>query len=228
MKVSRNTVIEEIGVMDGRTELCGMFAVPDNAKGIVLFAHGSGSSRNSPRNRRVASELNQAGFATLLFDLLDEEEATDREKVFDIPLLAHRLQIAAHWIKHQPRAENFPLGFFGASTGAGAALWAAAEMGQEVSAVVSRGGRPDLAGPKLDQVTAPTLLIVGSEDEPVITMNRDALVHLRKGKLILVPGATHLFEEPGTIEMVSAHAITWFDRYLKSKAIRGEKAKKAA
>jgi erythromycin esterase-like protein/predicted phosphoribosyltransferase/dienelactone hydrolase len=198
--------------------LAGDLQLPAGAKAIVVFAHGSGSSRLSPRNRAVADSLNQRGFATLLFDLLDEGEAEDRRKVFDIALLAERLVAAADWVGRQAELAALPLGLFGASTGAGAALVAAARLGERVGAVVSRGGRPDLAGGWLGQVRAPTLLIVGGDDDIVIDLNREALAQLSCDKaLTLVPGATHLFEEPGTLEQVMALAGDWFQAKLAAR-----------
>jgi len=195
--------------------LAGDLTVPADPRGIVLFAHGSGSSRLSPRNRAVAASLNAQGFATLLLDLLTATEASDRRNVFDIPLLAERLAEAALWIAAEPDIADLPLGLFGASTGAGAALLAAAELQDRISAVVSRGGRPDLAGPKLGHVEAPTLLIVGGDDDQVITLNRKALAALTCEKLLkIVPGAGHLFEEPGTLEQVTELAGAWFQHYL--------------
>ena len=199
----------------GKLHLCGDLGMPRDARGVVLFAHGSGSGRFSPRNRFVAQTLQARGLATLLLDLLEEREADDRRKVFDIDLLADRLLAAAAWLRRQPSTAGLPLGYFGASTGAGAALQAAARMPEAVAAVVSRGGRPDLAAPFLARVTAPTLLIVGGDDVPVIDMNEEALAQLTCAKrLIIVPGATHLFEEPGTLEQVAGHAGDWFERYL--------------
>lgn len=199
--------------------IAGDLTVPTDPRGIVLFAHGSGSSRLSPRNRAVAASLNGQGFATLLMDLLRPDEATDRRNVFDIPLLAERLAETALWIASEPDIADLPLGLFGASTGAGAALLAAAEMRDRVAAVVSRGGRPDLAGPRLAQVRAPTLLIVGGNDDQVITLNRKALASLTCEKLLkIVPGAGHLFEEPGTLEQVTALAGGWFQHYLQPEA----------
>ena len=195
--------------------LTGDLQIPPDAKGIILFAHGSGSSRLSPRNRAVADDLNGRGFATLLFDLLAEGEAENRSKVFDVHLLADRLRHAVSWINEQPEVAGLPLGLFGASTGAAAALVAAATLGTRVQAVVSRGGRPDLAGAALRQVTAPTLLIVGADDRGVIGLNREALSALSCDKAMkLVPGATHLFEEPGTLEKVMELAGAWFQTRL--------------
>ena len=186
---------------------------PQGARGVVVFAHGSGSSRLSPRNRAVADSLAARGFATLLLDLLTEDEELDRANVFDVGLLARRLEAAAAWVGRQPDLAGLPLGLFGASTGAAAALDAAARLGAGVAAVVSRGGRPDLASPKaLASVTAPTLLIVGAADEGVVDLNRDALARLACRKdLKLVPRATHLFEEPGALEEVMRLAGDWFD-----------------
>jgi putative phosphoribosyl transferase len=181
----------------------------------VVFAHGSGSGRFSPRNQYVAEVLQQGGLATLLIDLLQEEEADDREKVFDIELLAKRLQTAADWLRQEPETRHLRLGYFGASTGAGAALRAAARHPDAVGAVVSRGGRPDLAGDSLLEVQAPTLLIVGGNDEVVLELNEQALRLLRCPKeLVVIPGATHLFEEPGALEEVARLAKKHFQRYL--------------
>ncbi len=199
--------------------LPGDLQIPSDARGIVVFAHGSGSSRLSPRNRAVAEDLNARGFATLLFDLLAESEADDRRNVFDIDLLADRLLRAATWIGEQPDLADLPLGLFGASTGAAAALVAAARLGARAGAVVSRGGRPDLAGAALGQVTAPTLLIVGGADHGVIELNQQALAELSCDKALkLVPGATHLFEEPGTLEQVMELAGEWFQAKLAAPA----------
>jgi len=190
-------------------------AVPAAAAGVIIFAHGSGSSRLSPRNRLVAKALNREDFATILFDLLTETEADDRANVFDIPLLAGRMIEAVEFSRSQPQLRQLPVGLFGASTGAAAALTAAAERNEEIGAVVSRGGRPDLALEVLHCVTAPTLLIVGGFDQPVIGMNQTALARLRCIKrLEIVPGATHLFEEPGTLEQVIDLAAAWFLEHL--------------
>lgn len=201
----------------------GALAVPAAAKGVVLFAHGSGSSRHSPRNRFVADVLQQAGLATLLMDLLTpEEEDVDqytRHLRFDIGLLAERLIGAVDWLARQPLTRNLPIGLFGASTGAAAALQAAAARPDLARAVVSRGGRPDLAGDALEQVTAPTLLIVGANDTAVIPLNEIAMQRLRApAEIVLVPGATHLFEEPGTLAAASHLARDWFLRYLAPQA----------
>ncbi len=199
--------------------LHGDLALPDHPLGIVLFAHGSGSSRFSPRNRFVAAQLQEAAIATLLMDLLTEEEEREDEITarlrFDIGLLADRLAAAARWTRAQPPAASLPIGYFGASTGGGAALVAAAAHPEAIAAVVSRGGRPDLAGDALPAVQAPTLLIVGGNDGPVIEMNRRAMAQLRcETDLKIVPGATHLFEEPGALEQVAQLAVDWFTRHF--------------
>jgi putative phosphoribosyl transferase len=200
---------------DGK-RLPGNLTVPRKAEGLVLFAHGSGSSRLSPRNRYVAGILNERGFATLLFDLLTPEEDRDYEMRFDIPLLARRLIAATEAIRARPEVKGLPVGYFGASTGAAAALIAAAELKTRIACIVSRGGRPDLALDVLDRVTAPTLLIVGGYDDVVIGMNRKAHAALACEKeLAIVPGATHLFEEPGTLEEAARLAADWFERHLR-------------
>lgn len=199
----------------GTARLAGYLTVPTGAQGIVLFAHGSGSSRQSPRNRRVARILTEAGLGTLLFDLLTPAEELHRANVFDIALLAGRLTEVTAWLRGQPPGEDAAIGYFGASTGAAAALWAAAEPGANIAAVVSRGGRPDLAGPRLAAVTAPTLLIVGGLDTAVLDLNRRAGADLRGDHdLAIVPGATHLFEEPGTLDTAAGLARDWFVRHL--------------
>ncbi len=198
--------------------LDGSLALPADASGVVAFAHGSGSSRSSPRNRRVAEALGARGLGTLLFDLLTDAEAADRERVFDIPLLAERLLDATRWLRGDPDTRLLRIAYFGASTGAAAALVAAANSRHEISAVVSRGGRPDLAGALLARVRAPTLLIVGSHDPVVLDLNRAALAALRCEKeLAIVPGATHLFEEPGTLEQVIELAGRWFCDHLRAE-----------
>ena len=208
---------QPVTVSVGAITLHGDLGLPREAKGVVLFAHGSGSGRLSPRNRFVAQTLQKRGLATLLLDLLEEREADDRRKVFDIDLLADRLLGATAWLRQHPATADLPLGYFGASTGAGAALQAAARMPEAVAAVVSRGGRPDLAAPYLARVTAPTLLIVGGHDWPVIEMNQEALAKLTCPKeLIIVPGATHLFKEAGTLEQVADHAGEWFERHFSA------------
>jgi putative phosphoribosyl transferase len=209
--------IVRVAVADVTLE--GNLVLPDDARGIVLFAHGSGSSRHSPRNRHVASILQRSGLATLLIDLLTPaEEAVDARTAhirFDIGLLAERLVGATDWLNDQSATRDLSIGYFGASTGGGAALVAAAERPGSVAAVVSRGGRPDLAGPALQRVQAPTLLIVGGSDMPVIDLNRDAMAQMQcETKLEIVPGATHLFEEPGTLDQVALLASQWFERYL--------------
>jgi len=206
----------------GGAEIVGDLAVPQPAAGLAVFAHGSGSSRHSPRNRQVATALNQAGLATLLIDLLTPAEERDRANVFDIALLAERLVAATHWAREHPATARLRVGYFGASTGAGAAMWAAAELGAGIGAIVSRGGRPDLAAPLLGEVRSPTLLIVGGLDGVVIELNRDALIRLRcEAVLEIVPGATHLFEEPGTLEQVERLAVGWFTRHLAAVASPG-------
>lgn len=206
-------------IPSGQIMLEGELSVPVGATGVVLFAHGSGSSRHSPRNQFVARTIREAGVGTLLFDLLtQEEEAVDistRHLRFDIGLLAERLVDATNWIKRETDTWHLRVGYFGSSTGGGAALVAAAAVGEEIGAVVSRGGRPDLAGEALPKVKSPTLLIVGGLDHPVIKMNEDAYRQLHCEKeLRIVPGATHLFEEPGTLEEVAHLAAEWFQRYL--------------
>ena len=208
-----------VRVSTGTVTLDGNLGIPEGARGVVLFAHGSGSSRHSPRNRYVARILREAGLATLLIDLLTpDEEAVDlrtRHLRFDIDLLAERLVGATDWLAQEADTRDLGVGYFGASTGGGAALVAAATRPGRVGAVVSRGGRPDLAGPALARVRAPTLLIVGGDDVPVIGMNREALAQLRAGsRLEIVPGAGHLFEEPGALEEVARLARDWFLRHL--------------
>lgn len=200
----------------GKAELDGELILPPSAKGVVLFAHGSGSSRFSPRNTYVAEVLQQQGIGTLLFDLLTRGEDRDYEMRFDIALLTQRLLSATAWLQSNPVTQQLSLGYFGASTGAAAALQAAAQMEDRIAAVVSRGGRPDLAGADaLSRVTAPTLLIVGAADYEVIGLNRQAYALLDCEKeLTLIPGATHLFEEPGTLELAASAAAEWFARHL--------------
>ena len=196
-------------------DLPGTLKLPTSARALVVFVHGSGSSRFSPRNRAVADALNDHAIATLLFDLLTEEEEADRANVFDIALLAQRLEQVVEWIDRDPRLARLPLGLFGASTGAAAALVAAARIKGRIGAVVSRGGRPDLAGSALDRLQTPTLLIVGGADFGVIELNEEALARLAGPKAIaIVPGATHLFPEAGALESVIAHAARWFETYL--------------
>lgn len=210
---------EPIQVPIGGIALDGDLTIPSSAQGIVLFAHGSGSSRQSPRNRFVAAELNRVGFATLLIDLLtaaeDEIDAVSRRYRFDIGLLAERLIGAADWLLAHPATRSLPLGLFGGSTGAAAALITTAQRPHAVAAIVSRSGRPDLAGDALPRVIAPTLFIVAGNDEPVIALNEAALARLTCEKqLEIVPGASHLFPEPGTLEQVADLANRWFTRYL--------------
>jgi putative phosphoribosyl transferase len=202
--------------------LAADLVVPDAARGVVLFAHGSGSGRHSPRNRQVAAGLQETGFATLLMDLLtpDEEriDARTRALRFDIPLLAERLTATVDWLDTDPSTAGLPVGTFGASTGAAAALIAAAERPERVRAVVSRGGRSDLAGDALARVTAPVLLIAGGEDETVIGIDQESAVTLRRAERVLVPGAGHLFEEPGALQEVTRLAVAWFDRWLPDRS----------
>lgn len=208
---------QDVDVMVGSWRLPGFLTVPSEASALVVFAHGSGSSRFSGRNRHVAQTLNHAGMATLLFDLLqpDEDAQPGRAPVFDINLLADRLIDAVEWADEAMGDQQVSIGLFGASTGAAAALVAAAELGDRIGAVVSRGGRPDLAGEALARVRAPTLLIVGSEDHGVIELNQMALAKLKcQSSLELVRGATHLFEEPGALQQVTVLARDWFERYL--------------
>jgi len=195
--------------------LGGALSVPRGASSLVTFAHGSGSSRFSPRNKSVAEALNESGMATLLFDLLTTQEESDRANVFDIMLLAGRLVDVIYWLDRDPKFRQMAFGLFGASTGAAAALVAAARLGRRIGAVVSRGGRPDLAGSILEHVDAPTLLIVGGADDGVIELNEQALARLRGPKALeIVPGASHLFPEPGALETVVDRSRRWFERYL--------------
>jgi putative phosphoribosyl transferase len=205
----------EVGILAGDVTVGGRLTMPDHARGVVLFAHGSGSGRHSPRNQSVADLLNRAGFATLLFDLLTPDEAVDRANVFDIAILARRLLAGTRWIAAQPETGQFHIGYFGASTGAGAALRAAAESERRIDAVVSRGGRPDLAGEHLSSVTSPTLLIVGGEDRDVLELNRVAAAQMRcEHRISVVPGASHLFEEPGALDQAASLARDWFVQHL--------------
>ncbi len=211
----------EVMVTAGPVQLAGHLSTSGISPGVVLFAHGSGSSRHSPRNQYVAGVLADAGLGTLLFDLLTPQEEQDRGNVFNIGLLAGRLRGATHWLRDQPGLAGAHIGYFGASTGAAAALWAAAEPGSDIAAVVSRGGRPDLAIPRLPLVRAPTLLIVGSRDGAVLELNRQAQEHLHcENDLAVVAGATHLFEEPGTLEKAAGLARDWFTRYLAQAPAR--------
>ena len=217
IKSEKDSTFVEIKL--GLVKLEGNLSIPENSIGIVLFAHGSGSGRMSPRNRFVARELNQKGIATLLFDLLTmEEEEIDMQTAhlrFDIPLLSQRLVETTDWLLKSFKITNLNVGYFGASTGAAAALVAAAERPGIVKAVVSRGGRPDLAGQSLGSVKCPTLLLVGGYDDVVIDLNKQAMAEMKsEKKLIIIPEATHLFEEPGKLEEVAQHASNWFVRYL--------------
>ncbi|MBH2018137.1 MAG: dienelactone hydrolase family protein [Burkholderiales bacterium] len=220
----QNPVSREVRIPCGGAWLYGDLTRPANALGVVLFVHGSGSGRHSARNRLVAKRLQQAGIATLLFDLLTaQEEQIDlhtREHRFDIALLTGRLQDTTTWATAQPELQDLPIGYFGASTGSAAAIIAAARLGRRIAAVVSRGGRPDLAGPvALAAVTAPTLLIVGGADHGVIELNEQSLAHLTCDKrLVIVHGATHLFEEKGALEEVAELAASWFSAHLAGKA----------
>jgi putative phosphoribosyl transferase len=223
---TNNRVQETVHIPVGSVSLSGDITVPEGVKGVVLFAHGSGSGRKSPRNRYVARVLQDAGLGTLLFDLLTQEEEVVDEQTrhlrFDIVLLSNRLVSVTDWfVQNRAAGSNLSIGYFGASTGAAAALVAAAKRADEVKAVVSRGGRPDLADAYLGQIRAPTLLIVGGYDRPVIQMNQEAFGKLKQlspekdeKKLVIVPGATHLFEEPGKLERVAQLATEWFDRLL--------------
>ncbi len=211
-----------IMITSGHAVINGNLSIPEDAKAAVLFAHGSGSSRFSPRNRQVAREINRAGMATLLIDLLtsreEEVDVLTAEYRFDIDLLAQRLVDATVWLKKNPATRDLDVGYFGSSTGAAAALIAAAKLPDVAKAVVSRGGRPDLAGQYLNQVKAPTLLIVGGNDDVVIGLNKEAMKQMSAEKqLEIVPGATHLFEEPGKLEEVSRLAIDWFKKHLGKK-----------
>lgn len=206
---------QDIQINVGPVSLGGLLVLPEDAKALVVFAHGSGSSRFSTRNNFVASELRKAGFGTLLFDLLTEEEDQTYANRFDIPRLAERLLAVTDWAKNQAETKGLAIGYFGASTGAAAALEAAASLGEDIKAVVSRGGRPDMALKHLGTVKSPTLLIVGGDDGEVITLNQKAHDALNcEKKLIIIPGATHLFEEPGTLEQAAEQAAKWFTKYL--------------
>ena len=209
---------KEVLIPAGNIKLTGIFGLPPKPTGVVAFAHGSGSGRLSPRNAFVARVLQEAGLATLLFDLLDESEELDRRKVFDIALLADRLLAGVIWLQNERGTQGLKLGYFGASTGAAAALEAAAKEPKGVAAIVSRGGRPDLAMNYLDRVKAPTLLIVGGNDRSVIAMNREAFENLKcKKDIVVIPGATHLFEEPGALDEVARLAADWFIKHMGPK-----------
>jgi putative phosphoribosyl transferase len=213
---------QEVRIRSGRVRLDGHLGVPLSPLGVVVFAHGSGSGRFSPRNNFVARHLQQGRVATLLIDLLTPDEAEDRRNVFDIDLLADRVLSAKAWLDQDDRTKGLGIGYFGASTGAGAALQAAARNPSSIQAIVLRGGRPDLAEVYLPSVSAPTLLIIGEDDEPVIEMNRAAYRLLSCPKrLVIVPGASHLFEEPGTLEEVAEHALNWFQQHFHPTQFEG-------
>jgi dienelactone hydrolase len=220
--MSQNLYPDQEPVLIEPPGLDALLGLPADAKGLVIFAHGSGSGRLSPRNNQVAAALRRSGVATLLLDLLTPTEEQDRRNVFDIPLLASRLLAATDWATRQPRLSALPIGYFGASTGAGAALRAAADPWFDIAAVVSRGGRPDLAADALDEVRAPTLLLVGGADGPVIDLNRRAQARLKRTELVIIPGAGHLFEEPGTLDEVVRRATQWFLRWFSEP--RGREA----
>jgi len=216
--MSMKNTIEVVRIPADGDTLDGDLVLPATATSIIVFAHGSGSSRHSPRNTFVARQLQAASLGTLLFNLLTRQEDTTYETRFDIALLTRRLEAATRWLQQQPRTRTLKIGYFGASTGAAATLYAAATFGKQIGAVVSRGGRPDLAMSALGQVETPTLLIVGGEDHEVIALNRQAYAALRTEKqLVIVPGATHLFEEPGTLEEVARVAAQWFTQHLSAK-----------
>jgi len=207
--------MEELRLQIGGVALAAELILPERPGGLVIFAHGSGSTRRSPRNRAVASVLNGAGLGTLLFDLLTEQEARRRELVFDVPLLAERLEGATRWVTARPDSRRLPVGYFGASTGAAAALRAAAALGELIRAVVSRGGRPDLAADRLPDVSAATLLLVGSRDPEVLALNRQASAILRcPNQLTVIEGADHLFTQPGALATVARLAAEWFEHHL--------------
>ena len=220
--MNADRVETDVLVTAGDVSLPGTLTVPGGAGGVVVFAHGSGSSRLSTRNMAVARSLVDRGCATLLFDLLTTHEAADRGNVFDIDLLGRRVLAATTWLRGRPEAQGLPVGYFGSSTGAAAGLVAAADLGGAVAAVVSRGGRPDLAIPVIDRVTAPTLLLVGSLDLEVLGLNRSAQSRMRaECRLTVIDGATHLFEEPGTLEEVSDAAGTWFVEKFRARTAAG-------
>lgn len=213
--MTTHTLAEPVAVEIGAQHLPGLLGIPAAPVGLIIFAHGSGSGRFSPRNNYVAAALRRHRFATLLLDILTLDEESDRAAVFDIALLARRLTIAADWATEHEQLGTLPIGYFGASTGAGAAIVSAARRGSPVRAIVSRGGRPDLAGDALGALHVPTLLIVGSLDGQVIALNRRAFAELAEPKrLVVVPGAGHLFEEPGTLDAVIVEACRWFAEYL--------------
>lgn len=207
-----------VDIPDGEIKMIGSLEIPEGGTGLVVFAHGSGSSRHSPRNNYVAKVLRSHGLGTLLLDLLTVGEDKDYEMRFNIDLLAHRMLATTKWLQEQEETSQLAIGYFGASTGAAAAIQTAAVLGDQISAIVSRGGRPDLAWPYLDKVTSPTLLIVGGNDDVVIELNQKAYRRLNGVKqLDIIPGATHLFEEPGTLESVAELAANWFVKYLITK-----------
>jgi putative phosphoribosyl transferase len=209
----------EVEIPAGEVALGGFLGVPVATEGIVLFAHGSGSGRHSPRNTRVAAQLRHGGLATLLIDLLTDTEEPSRAKVFDVDLLASRLVAAVRWADARPDIGGLPLGFFGASTGTAAAIRAAVALGQRVDAIVSRGGRPDLAQPDERLLSAPTLLLVGGADPVVLELNELSRIEMPGiAEVVVVPGAGHLFEEPGKLDAVAAYALAWFRRYLLGPA----------
>lgn len=210
-------LVKEIYVPDGNVSLPGSLAISEESEGIVLFAHGSGSSRHSPRNNYVAGILQQYGLGTLLMDLLTQNEDSSYEVRFDITLLARRLLAATKWLREQPETESMSIGYFGASTGAAAAIQAAATTSEHISAIVSRGGRPDLAWAYLGRIKAPILLITGELDDTVTELNRRAYEEIKAVKQMeIIPGATHLFEETGTLEKVSVLTASWFKKYMSS------------
>jgi dienelactone hydrolase len=223
--IENNEIDRVVHIPANGIELEGAWVIPSAARGVVLFAHGSGSSRHSPRNNFVAQVLQKAGMGTLLMDLLTRQEDMNYENRFDIDLLTSRLERATEWIMEQPRSKSLDIGYFGASTGAAAALYAAASFGPSIGAVVSRGGRPDLAMSALKRVQSPTLLIVGGLDDVVIELNRQAYGELMaEKKLAIVPGATHLFEEPGTLEEAARLAADWFKQHLAKNRAEGNAA----
>jgi pimeloyl-ACP methyl ester carboxylesterase len=219
MKISTDNIQKNVRISAGNgLTLEGILEIPKDAIGLIIFVHGSGSSRHSPRNTYVAKVLQQAKFATLLFDLLTEEEDSDYSNRFNIELLSTRLEMATVWTQQQPETKNFKIGYFGASTGAAAAIQTAARMKENIFAIVSRGGRPDLANEALKKITAPTLLIVGGADLEVLELNLNAKKNIAaETELAIVPNATHLFEEPGALEKTARLATNWFEKYLALK-----------
>ena len=213
-------VYSEVEITSGELHLPGELVVPSGALGLVIFAHGSGSSRMSPRNLMVARALNRAKIGTLLFDLLTPQESEERENVFDVDLLSKRLISATQWVRTYPETKPLKIGYFGASTGAAAALKAASQFGNGIAAVVSRGGRPDLTGNRIHLVDTPTLLIVGGNDEIVLALNRQAQSQLKNARVLVIPGATHLFEEPGALEHVAEYSIDWFTKHFSEVAAK--------